>query len=347
MERYFCVFILWPTILFSQAGRDSVLLKERSIDRPITLHRGQVRLEGGYTLATITKGFDEDGQVYDLKSSGTSFARHQFYFAFRYGFFQNLTIEVYTDRKSQSIRKEQIITLSSTEGIVEISEIETKKGWENLNLMLVGRLPIRNARLDLIGASGLGLQLGEDQEQRPDHRYSSDPNGATSLHYRFNKKWGNGTSLLQVGSWIKYRWPMMAVTSGVFYALPVTEAKDVRWEYQLKNQVFQYRPVPYQHQSPAIIRYNLEVEYQIAPWFDISVSLSGENSNGGWVKEVDQRYQIPRASLFVLAPGYEIIVTPKVWLRQKINFSLFGESSEAPFSIFTSLVFNDFPILKK
>ncbi len=347
MKKYFYVLFLWSTTLFGQSARDSVLLKERSIDRPITLHSGQLRVEGGYMLATITKGFYEGGQAYDLKNSGTSFARHQFYFSFRYGVFQNLTIEISTDRKSQSIRKEQIITLSSTEGIVEISEIETKKGWENLNLMLVGRLPLRNARLDLIGAGGLGLPLGEDQEQKPDHRYSSDPNRVTSIHYRFNKKWGNGTNLLQVGSWIKYRWPMMAVTSGVFYALPVTDAKDVRWEYQLKNQIFQYRPVPYQHQSPAIIRYNLEVEHQIAPWFDVSVSLSGENSNGGWVEEVDQRYQIPRASLFVLAPGYEIIVTPKVWLRQRINFALSGKSNEAPFSIFTSLVFNDFPMLRK
>ena len=323
------------------------MLKERTIDRPITLHKGQLRGEAGYALATITKGFDRSGQSYDLKSSGTSFARHHFHLGIRYGILQNLTIEAYTDHKSQTVRREQIVTLSATQGIVEVSEIETRNGFDNLNVMLVGRAPLRSRRIDVIGSAGFGIRLGKDEEQKPDHRYSSDGNGATTLDFRFRKKWGSGTNLLQIGTQVKYRWPTIAFTGGLHYVLPLATATYVQWEYQLMNQVFQYKNEDCLRQNPSMVRCGAELEYQIAPWFDLSLLLMSESLSHGWIEARGQRYKVSPSYLLTLGPGYEIIVTPKVWLRQRINFSLFGESGEAPFAIYTSLVFNEFPILKR
>jgi hypothetical protein len=95
---------------------------------------------------------------------------------------------------------------------------------------------------------------------------------------------------------------------------------------------------------PDSFSYFAEAEYQPLPWFDIFLNVSGYTSANGWTSHQDDlKVALPDQAFIVVSPGFEIIVTPRLWLRERIDFSVAGKNYEAPFSFQTTVIYNFFP----
>jgi hypothetical protein len=325
-----------------QTAGDSLLINERSIDRPITLHKGFFRIEGGYALSTITRRFNSSSERIRLRQEGLSYVRHQFLLDFRYGISEHITFMASTNYKSQAIRKEQIVTLSATEGIIEVSEVEDSGGLDNTLLALSGRAPFTSRKLDIVATVGLSVPLNKNQEQKPEHTVTFVEQGYTQINYIYHQKWANNVASLWLSGAIKYRWKNLAAAALLTYDRPLGEGEGTRWAFQRLNNEFQYLAQPYRRQFPERLIFTIDLEQQLTPWFDLSILLGCENTRQGWDEVFGSVYPSNNYTLLTFNPGYEILVTPKIWLRQRAAFSLHGKDSEAPFSLYSSLIYNFF-----
>jgi len=326
----------------AQSPKDSLIAKERSIDRPITLHRGQLRFETGYGFSTVTKQFDSEGQSVDLRDEAKSFVRHMWLLDVRYGILENLHLQISTSYKTQSNLEEQII-ITDANGVYQLTKIQSKAGLDDLLIAWSGRVPFTAKAWDIVGTAGIHIPLGSDKEGKPDHTVVKDSDGFRDITYRYNAQWGSGTPVATASGLVKYRIPYFAFTSSVVYNHPLKQSQGLRWQHQLLNNQFQYQSQPYSYQVPKGLNFSIEVERQLAPWFDLSVLVQGERLMPGWNEVTGYKVSSPENYFVSFNPGYEILVTPKIWLRQRLYFPASGKSHEAPFSIHTSLVYNFFP----
>lgn len=346
MKNLFVFLCLVPMVCNSQSVKDSILMRERSIDRPITLHKGQLRIEGGYGLSAITKRFDDDGDKINLRDEGLSYVRHTWYVDLRYGIVENLHIQVSTNYRRQAQRIQQLLTVNASE-FTELFEIQNRTGLEDLVVTLSGRAPLKTKMVDLVATGGIYLPLGQTQSGKPEHSISVDDSspGITfrNITYRYYSNWGNGSPMATFGGTVKVRTKDFAFTGSVLYDQSLGEGEETSWQHQLVNNKFEYQRETYTYQSPNRISFTAEIERQLAPWFDLSLIFQSEQSKGGWDEGNGIKYSRPEANLYTFNPGYEILVTPKIWLRQRLGVTLAGKNVEAPFSIYTSLVYNFFP----
>lgn len=334
-----CLLLIIQLWCGAQSVRDSILAKERSIDRPLTLHKGQLRVEGGYGLSAITKRFDFEGDKIYLRDEGRSFVQHQWLVDVRYGLLENLTLIFSTNFRRQSERTEQVVTV--TDEVTELFEIKHRTGMEDPLLALSARAPFTSPALDIILTGGIHLPVSTHEEQEPNHKIEDV--GYRSIIYNYNQKWGNGVLVGVIGGNLKFRGKKLAFTGSFLYNHPLGVTENVRWRHQLIDNQFYYQQQSYQYQLPDRMSFSVEFERQLAPWFVLSVQLSGDQTKAGWNEVNGVRYTWPRQEFYSVNPGYEILVTPKIWLRQRMIFPVTGQAIDAPFSIYTALVYNFFP----
>jgi hypothetical protein len=338
------IICLFSTGAQAQHQKDSLLNAERSIDRPITLHGGQFRINGGYDLAITTKRYDPDGDVVRLKDEGISYATHSFLIDLRYGLHEYVQIGMRTHYRNQTQRNQQIISFSND--VYEVFEINKKTGLEDLLVTLHIRAPFKTRKFDLVAGGGYFIPLSNGKASQPEHVIIEDQLGNNrfyNLIYTYRNHWGTGGNSIFAEGAFKYRSQRNAFSAVVNYQHSPGEGENVTWYHQLVNNEFQYRSESYKFQSQDVLAWLIEYEYQFAPWFDFSMLLAGRQSARGWDEINDVKVSKPASAVLNFSPGYEILVTPKIWLRQRIYFSVSGKSAEAPFIVSTSLVYNFFP----
>src|SRR5262245_53318470 len=107
-----CIFLIGVIPVWSQVSPDSILINERSIDRPLTLHKGQLRISGSYALGIVNKRFDEGGDAIRLSDEGLTSVRHTMVAELKYGVLDYLELQVIFARQSQAIRERDQMELS-------------------------------------------------------------------------------------------------------------------------------------------------------------------------------------------------------------------------------------------
>jgi hypothetical protein len=144
---------------------------------------------------------------------------------------------------------------------------------------------------------------------------------------------------------LKYRMNKWAFSGRVDYTHGLKEGRSVAWRHQLNNDgTFDYRQDTFTYRLADSFMYYGEVEFQARRRLDIFLNVSGHTAYRGWrTTQDDLKVATPYQSSWVVTPGAEILLTPKIWLRERINFPVAGRSYEAPFSLETSLLYNVFP----
>ena len=123
--------LLIPALVFGQNRGDSLLRNERSIDRPVIVHHGQLRISAGYNFATLRSRFDEDGDKIKLADQGTVSVQHSTFLDLKYGYGEFLQLNIAANFKSRNERT-QPVRVSNPVNSVEISEIRQFTGMEDL-----------------------------------------------------------------------------------------------------------------------------------------------------------------------------------------------------------------------
>lgn len=346
---FFCgvLFFGWMCTQ-AQSSRDSVLLNERTMDRPITLHGGQMRITGGYTLGINTLQYDASGAAIDLSSSGFSYLSNSLSGEIKYGVNDFIQVTASIAQSSQAVRSQTTYVIASP--TLEINSMNISDGWKDVFLALDFRAPFRTRKMDWLVSAGAFVPTAASRPDVPTHSIApSTINNtvvSTAVSYQYYKALGYGVPALQLGTLFKYRFANSAISVGASYLKPTGEVMTSYWLSQYTGGSFEYREVPYNYKSPDELGFGGEFEYQLYPWFDLLANVSYKATSNGYSYESGAKVDTPSTYLVTTAPGFEIIITHKIWLRQRVSIPLAGQNQVAPALFITTLSYNMFPFAK-
>lgn len=348
----FSALVLLPCVLRGQTFTgDSLLANERSIDRPITLHARQVRISGGYGLQIISRTFDGKGKVVRLRDDGLASVRHRFSLDLKYGLNNFVQLNVAVAQSSNTVREQShYIFPVEPEPVISRDVIREYSGLEDVYAAIDLRAPLPTRKLDVALTLGMNLPTASVEPAQPEHSFQSSEENGSTVHqfiYRYNNRLGKGVPIARIGGMIKYRLPRWAFSGRLDYQHGMKDGESFEWRHQLNsNGQFEYRRDPYSYRQADTFFYYGEVEFQPMPWFDIFINVAGHVAQDGWsstASQPDMKLATPYEASWIVSPGFEIIVTPRLWLRERISYSVAGKNYEAPLGFETSLVYNFFP----
>ena len=352
MRRYVVILLLCtvPVLLSAQTlTGDSILANERAIDRPITLHKSQIRITGTYDLSFLSSGYDLYGETVPLYDDGSSSTKHRYVVDLRYGVNDHIQFTAAIAHVSHVVRQEtEYILPTGTDPVVAHDVTIEYSGFQDLFLAVDLRAPLNTRKYDLALTLAAILPVAPFEPPTPDHSFEHAQTDGVNTHkffYRYKYPPGKGITRARVGAMAKYRLSRFAFSGRVDYQHGLSEGESFEWRHQLNsNGSFDYRKDPFNYRLPDLFSYFAEIEYQPRPRWDIFLNVSGHTAYRGWTESQENvKVAIPYQNSWVASPGFEILLTPKLWVREKLNFPLAGRSYEAPFSLETSLLYNFFP----
>lgn len=347
--RYYLILLFASGLhqtVFGQLKRDSILLYERTMDRPLTLHQGQLRVNGNFELSIFNKRFNNNGDVVKLSDEGITKVRQALVLDVKYGFNDFVQVNLQVASRSESQRGNEYDVITSTESISIHNETVTK-GLDDILLTADLRAPLKTKKIDLVVTAGSTFPTAKNQPDQPEHsiqylKYDNSTSGYTRLIYHNNNHWGNGVPIVVIGLRGKARAKKWAYSGSIEYHRPTSQSQGKSWKYQVYGSAFQYYPIDYTYQVPDQLMTSVEAEHQVLPWIDTFLGFDFTNRNGGWTTQTEQKVALGNAKLFGLHGGLEILITHRLWMRQLITYSLSGTNTFAPFTIYTTLNYNLF-----
>jgi hypothetical protein len=345
-------FLLGSPLLLSAQNTftgDSLLANERSIDRPVTVHARQLRISGGYGLYIISRRFDDNGKSVTLRDEGLSSVRHRFSFDVKYGVTEHIQLNAAIARSSNVVREQtRYIFPIDPAPVVSQDVMREYSGVEDLYLAVDVRAPLKTRKFDFAVTLGASLPVTSGDPHRPGHTFEAQQENGSNLHrfvYHYNYPVGKGITTAQLGAVAKIRTPRWAFSARVDYTHGLSDGESYEWRHQLTDDgTFEYRQDGFSYRLPDSYSYFAETEYQPLPWFDLFLNVAGYTAFDGWTaSQEDLKIAIPYQAAWTISPGFEIVITPRLWLRERINFSVSGKNYEAPLAFQTSIMYNFFP----
>ena len=328
---------------------DSLLAAERAIDRPITLHARQLRITGGYALSVISRRFNARGDLFSLRDVGASSVKHRFNLDIKYGVNDFIQLTTGIAATGQVIRgQNEYIFPQQDDPVVSHQIVNKYSGFEDLFVGLDLRAPLRTRKFDIALALGVRLPVARSEAQQPDHSFSIAERDGEPMHkfvYRYYYPQGEGVTVAQAGGLVKYRMKKLAFSGRLDYQHGLRDATRVEWRHQFDPaQGFEYRKTTYILRLPDAFSYYVEFEFQPRPWLDIFLNISGHTAYRGWVSfDGDLKVAVPYQTIAVCSPGVEILITPRLWVRERLNVAVAGKNFDAPTAFETMVMYNLFP----
>lgn len=345
--NFLFLFLLIPLVLPAQrTPGDSLLMHERSIDRPITVHAQQVRVTGGYEISILHRRFSHTGETVNMRDEGSASVRHHYSLDIRYGITDNIQFTAALAATRHVVRHEAEY-LAESEPMV-FHEVENNySGIRDLFLGVDLRAPLQTHRFDIALALGAYFPTARSASQQPDHSFRTSTRDGSAVHqykYRYHDPPGYGIIVGSIGARMKYRTRQWAFSSGVDYRHGAKTGSGSAWRHQLaSNGNYEYRKENLAYQLPDAFNYFAEIEFQASRRLDIFVHTSGFTAYDGWVSNADAlKVAVPYQNITLISPGAELLLTPKLWLRESIDIAVAGKNHEAIFSLQTTLVYNFF-----
>jgi hypothetical protein len=118
------------------------------------------------------------------------------------------------------------------------------------------------------------------------------------------------------------------------------ESKSTGWIHQLEGNKFEYQSYKYSLQHQSQLLFSGEFEYQLFPWVNLFMMAEWSQWSGGWSMQSGAKTAFAESYLMSVRPGIEILVTSRLWLRQRMALSVAGQEQFAPFSFHTTISYN-------
>ena len=312
MEKYILLIsiVLISYLTSAQLNKDSILMNERTIDRPLTLHKGQVQINSAYDISILSKKFDADGNKLDLETQGTASVLHKYLFEFNYGILDFLQASIAINYNKRGERKENTIIYSyETEPYLDISYFDEYKGFEDIYVGMIIKLPLKSDKFEFAIAPGIYLPLFSIEPKEPEHTitYPSVDQPFTKINYHNHHKFGNGAMAVKLGALTKIKASNDISISAQFnYTAPLSESESVFWIYQLDGSSFVYEKIPYKYLISNKLDYEINLGYQAISWFNVSLAYKARQHTAGWSEETSLRIGNLETKLSLISIGYEI-----------------------------------------
>lgn len=334
-----------------QSGDKYNLLTKSYNLRPLNIYKGQLQLNAGYKFGIISRIYTSNGNKTVLKDIGTASVAHNYFFDIKYGITDFLELNAETNFLKSGFRSESVVYFSSnTSGgtdVVSVNRLDEIKGFSDLFLGGSFRLPIEFKVFDFRVRGGYYLPTSRYKPPAPTSKvvdfFSSNPNTSYTINYHYNNKNGYGVPVLLLSAAAKLTFSKISFEADMTLRDPVKEGKNIRWQQSKAGQEFTYYSNSYGYLLDRTMVINTSMHYQAAGWFNIWLNGSFYSTSKGWTEYYGSKYSNPEQKLFSLEPGFEIQVTPLMVIIQNAGFPISGESTKAPFYIFTTVRFNFFP----
>ncbi len=342
MGRLVFLFLMLPLFCYSQINRDSLVNSERTMDRRFTLYKGQMRVEGTYEFFVFKSQYDENGDKVLLSKSGISSNQHTLNANLRYGIIDYLDAELQIKYKSLNYRGEPVFIIGAPSPPLWLYTDISTSGFEDIYLGINGRIPMPNNKIDVGGTLGVYLPTSKSESDQPQHVFTSDASGDV-INYFYKENWGYGVLSVYYKIFLKYRLDNFAISGFYESRVPNAESQNLTWYSRLTDSdIFLYSSESYQHQVPQKSNISIQFEYQLYQWINVFLDYSSFRSKGGWVGESGNKVALPDEKLSVINPGYEVLISNKLWLRQGVVLPVSGKNVFASFSIHTTFYYNLF-----
>ena len=344
----FCLF-LTALAINAQTFKDSILVSERKIDRPLTLHKGQLQFNPAYEISIISKEYDANSNNINLADEGIASVLHKYYFELNYGILDFLQASIALNYAKRGERHENhIITLRDT--YLDVTYFDDYKGFEDFYSGAVIKLPLKTKKIEIALSPGVYLPLFSNNPQAPENSIvlPTDYQYFTKIIYHNNYKTGNGSKAIKIGtSAIVRPGNDFSISAELNYSWPISESETIKWIHQLDGSAFIYDDIPYKYLIGNTLDYELILAYQAISWYNVSLSWYYKKTSSGWSEITGLRIGNPESKLSLLSIGYEIKATSKLWINQFIDIPVSGKNQSAPFSIYLGISYNLFPVKKK
>ncbi len=347
-----CCFFPLTLILNSQTVNDSILAYERKIDRPLTLHRGQIQFNTAYKISIFSNEYDNNGNRINLADKGNASVEHKYFFELHYGIFDFLqaSFELNYAKRGERHEIHYVQTMLNYEPDFKISWFDEYKGFDDLYSGAVIKLPLKTRKAEFAFSPGIYIPLFSNNPKQPEHSISFPVSNqaATTIIYHTNHNTGNGARAIIVGASAIVR-PVKNISISAYlnYTWPISESKSVRWIHQLDGTDFVYDAVPYRYLIGSTLDYSVNLAYQAIPWFNVYLSYCNRKTSSGWSEIMGLRIGDLENKMSLLSVGYEIKATSRIWITEIIDISISGKNHLAPYSIYLELSYNLFPFNKK
>lgn len=341
------IIFLAGQMVFAQIYPDSILVNERKIDRPITLHKGQFQFNPAYEISILSKSYDKDGNKQNLAELGSASVLHRYLFEINYGILDFIQASFDINYSKRGERTENFMLYSTVEEpFYDISYFNDYKGFEEFYLGLKSKLPIKSEKFEFGSYLGISLPLSKNKHPEPNHSITlpTPELPYTKLNYHYNHKMGYKTAVFNFGLQTIFRTGKnIGFRAELDYQAPLSESEDVLWTHRINGTDFDYQKKYYNYLISNKLYYQFSIEYQAISWFNTALSFSKSKSTKGWSEITGLRIENNETKLSVLTIDYEIKVTGQLWLSQSLNFPVGGQNTLGPFMINTGISYNFFP----
>jgi hypothetical protein len=354
MRNFIFLFSLFLTALTlnAQTNNDSILAYERKIDRPLTLHKGQLQFNTAYKISIISKEYDNNRNSINLADEGIASVLHKYYFGLNYGIldFLQASIEFNYAKRGERHENQLVFVHLNDEPDFDITYFDEYKGFEDLYSGVVIKLPLKTKKIEFALSPGFYIPLFSNNPEAPENSISFPLDGqtTTTIIYHNNHKTGNGSKAIKVGASAIVR-PVndLSIYAKLNYSWPISESESIRWVNQLNGSDFEYNDIPYKYLIGNTLDYEVNLAYQAIPWFNVALSYLFKKTSSGWSEITGLRIGNLENRLSLLSIGYEIKATSRLWITEFIDIPLSGKNQLAPYSIYLGISYNLFPFVKK
>lgn len=336
-KHIFAIALLIASLSCNAQQRDSLLMHETTLSRPLIVHHQQLRISGGYNFEIHNAEFVGTKRI-RLSRNNRAGVGNRFHWLIEYGILENLQVSVGLTRLSQTIRYENATVVDDP--VYDIFYSQETTGWTDPELSLTWRLPLPR-RVDILVAGNYTFPMMAHGNSQPQHRIVSNE-GWYTINYVDRQGVGSGVATIGWSASGKYRFSNKVATVAQFsYMAPQGVSAEKRWYFTLvDDDHFLYESTDHQRQVPDLGTYSLAVEYQASPTFNMYTGMVVFARRYGWSDVSGEKVKIPDQRYSALRLGYEIIATPGLWLSQFLELPVGGENTPAPVVINTRIRYN-------